>query len=438
MKNIILASIRFSIFTFPFSLFTFHAFAQPLPAVNQSGSILIINGTIHVGNGTVIENGVLGFDKGKITLIGSAKDGIGNSNFAKKIDAQGAQIYPGLVAANTTIGLVEIEAVRSTNDTREVGEFNPSVRSIISYNAESQITPTVRSNGVLTAQIVPEGGTISGRSSVVELDGWNWEEIGIAYDNGLHVNFPSANTATLGEDESFSIKKNENYGKQIAALESFFKEAQSYSTTSPSIKNLKFEAMRGVFNGNASVFVSANAYKEIRDAVTTLSKYTSKLVIVGGTDSYLLTDLLKEKNVAVVLGRTQELPSKDDDDYDQPYKTPSQLEKAGVLYCITELGAWKQRNLAFEAGQGVAYGLTKEQALSAITRNAAKIIGVDSKVGTLEVGKNATFIISKGDILDMRTSQVQQAFISGKEIDLNNKQKQLHERYKVKYDRAKK
>jgi len=154
--------------------------------------------------------------------------------------------------------------------------------------------------------------------------------------------------------------------------------------------------------------------------------------------SYLLTDLLKEKNVAVVLGRTQELPSKDDDDYDQPYKTPSQLEKAGVLYCITELGAWKQRNLAFEAGQAVAYGLTKEQALSAITMNAAKIIGVGSKVGTLEVGKNATFIISKGDILDMRTSQVQQAFISGKEIDLNNKQKQLHERYKVKYDRVKK
>ena len=431
MKNIILTFLCFLILDS-------HSICQPLPALAQTGSILVVNATIHVGNGNVIENGALGFDKGKINFIGSAKDGSAISNSAQKIDAQGAHIYPGLVAANTTIGLVEIEAVRSTNDAREVGEFNPSVRSIISYNAESQITPTVRSNGVLTAQVVPEGGIISGKSSVVELDGWNWEELGLTYDNGLQVNFPSANTASFGEDESFSIKKNENYGKQIAALESFFKEAQSYSTTSPSVKNLKFEAMRGVFNGSLSVFVNANAYKEIRDAVSILSKYTSKLIIVGGTDSYLLTDLLKEKNVAVVLGRTQELPSKDDDDYDQPYKTPSQLQKAGILFCITELGAWKQRNLAFEAGQAVAYGLTKEQALSAITMNAAKIIGVDSKVGTLETGKNATFIIVKGDILDMRSSQVQRAFISGKEIDLNNKQKQLHERYKVKFDRMKK
>ncbi len=435
MKNIFLRFLVLGILIFAICPLIL---AQPVPAANQSNSILVSNATIHIGNGKVIENGMLGFDKGKITFIGAATTGAGFPNFTKKIDAHGAHIYPGLIAANSNLGLVEIDAVRSTVDSREVGEMNPSVRSIISYNAESQVTPTVRSNGVLIAQIVPEGGFISGRSSVVELDGWNWEEVAIAMDNGLHVNFPASNSVSFGEDGNTAIKKNENYAKQVAELESFFKEAKGYSSTSPTTKNLKFEAMRGVFNGSASVFVNANAYKEIRDAVSLLSKYTSKLVVVGGADSYLLTELLKEKNVSVVLGRTQELPNKDDDDYDQPYKTPSMLEKAGVLYCITENGGWKNRNLPFEAGQAVAYGLTKEQALSAITSNTAKILGIDSKVGTLELGKNATFIISKGDILDMRTSQVQQAFISGKEIDLNNKQKQLHERYKVKYDRAKK
>ena len=429
MKNITLILI--------FNAFIFNVLAQPMPAVNQDESILILNAKAHLGNGKVIENAAIGFEKGKITLVADASVvTIDATKFKRTINAKGKHVYPGFIAPNTPLGLVETESVRATVDNTETGEMNPSVRSIIAYNTDSHITPTVRSNGILLAQIVPNGGRISGQSSVVELDAWNWEDAAYGLDNGLHVRWPSLFAFSFDLDAGFSQKKNDNYNKQITELDAYMKEAKAYvQKDNPMPKNLKFEAFRDVFNGKKTVFIHADLVKEITEGVLFGKKYGLKTVIVGGKDSWMITDLLKENNVSVVLQETQDLPTRNDDDIDQPYKTPSLLKAAGVPFCLSVSGNWQQRNLPLMAGQAVGFGLAYEDAVAAITSSTAKILGIDATVGSIEEGKDATLIITEGDALDMRTSQVISAFIRGKEIDLNNKQKDLYKRFKTKYDR---
>jgi imidazolonepropionase-like amidohydrolase len=411
--------------------------AQPLPAVKQTEPILITDATVHVGNGKVIQHGVIGFVDGKITFVGTIVSSDYDRNIYKKIiSAAGKHVYPGLIAPNTHLGLVELESTRATLDNIEVGELNPSVRSIVAYNTDSQIIPTVRSNGILIAEIAPGGGRISGSSTVVELDAWNWEDAVHDLDNGIHLNFPQQMTRSFDGFDGFSLKKNEKYAKEVLELENFFKESQGYAlakTSSNGTKNLKMEAMRGIFDGSKTVFVHTESAKEMMEAVTMLSKYTGKLVIVGGRESYMIADWLANKKIGVVLDRTQSLPSHEDEDYDQPYKTPVQLQKAGVVFALSNDGGWQNRNLPFMAGQTVAFGLSKEEALSAVTNNTAKLLGIDKTLGTLEVGKDATLIISDGDILDMKTSAVSRAFIRGKDIDLNNKQRDNAARFQAKY-----
>lgn len=411
----------------------------PTPAAVQSEAILILNATAHLGNGKVIKEACIGFENGKLTLVGDATlikyDAL---RYKKVIDARGKHVYPGFIAPNTPLGLVEVQSVRATVDVVEIGDFNPSVRSVVAYNTDSHILPTIRSNGVLLAQVVPEGGRVSGSSSVMELDGWNWEDAAYSMDGGIHLRFPTVYTFGFDPINGFSQKKNDNFLKDITDAETFFREAKAYTEkTAPMPKNLKFEAMRGLFTGKRTLFVHANAAKEITEGVAFGKKFGCKTVIVGGRDAWLLTDLLLSNNVSIVLEETQALPSRTDDAIDQPYKTPAMLQKAGVSFCMSVAGYWQQRNLPLMAGQAVGFGLDKEAALAAITSSTAKILGIDKTVGTLETGKDATLIISEGDVLDMRTSIVTQAFIRGKELDLDTKQKQLFRRYKTKYERGK-
>ncbi len=411
----------------------------PTPAVAQSESVLILNATAHLGNGQVISAACIGFENGKLTLVGDATlIKYDPSRYKKVIDARGKHVYPGFIAPNTPLGLVEVQSVRATVDLVEVGDYNASVRSVVAYNTDSQILPTVRSNGILLAQVVPEGGRVSGSSSVMELDGWNWEDAAYAMDGGMHLRFPTVYTFGFDPINGFSQKKNENFLKDITDAETFFREAKAYTEkATPMPKNLKFEAMRGLFTAKKTLFVHANAAKEISEGIAFAKKFGCKTVIVGGRDSWMLTELLLSNNVAVILEETQALPSRNDDDIDQPFKTPALLQKAGVEFCMSVSGYWQQRNLAIMAGQAVGFGLDKEAAVAAITSSTAKILGIDKTVGTLEIGKDATLIISEGDVLDMRTSIVKQAFIRGKELDLDTKQKQLYRRYKTKYERGK-
>ena len=414
------------------------ASGQPTPAVAQSEAILITGATAHIGNGKVIEDALIAFENGKITIVADAKTSrMDRAKYKKVIAASGKHVYPGLISMNTDLGLVEIGAVRQTVDNAEIGDINPSVRSIVAYNTDSQVPPTVRSNGILLAQITPSGGRVSGQSSVVELEGWNWEDAAYKVDEGVHVSFPTVMSG--GFDfftETFSQTKNVNFAKQIGELEQFFSEAKAYAAqTNPLSKNLKFEAMRDLFTQKKTLYIRANMAKEITEGVLFGKKMGCRTVIVGGKDAYMVTDVLKNNNVAVILNETQDLPSRVDDDIDQPFKNPALLKKAGVTFCLSVNGNWQQRNLALMAGQAVAFGLPYEDAIAAITSESAKILGIDKTVGTLEESKDATLIITEGDVLDMRTSKVTQAFIRGKEIDLNNKQKDLYRRFKTKYDR---
>ena len=413
----------------------------PLPAEKQSEAILIMNAKAHIGNGKVIESALIAFESGKITLIADSKlTKVDLTKYKKIINAEGKHVYPGFISMNTDLGLVEISAVRQTVDHTEIGEMNPSVRSIVAYNTDSQVPPTVRSNGILLAQITPNGGIISGQSSVVELEGWNWEDAAYKFDEGMHVSFPSMFSGGFDfMTGTFAQRKNENFAKQIGDLEQFFGEAKAYAekgVVSP--KNLKFEAMRDLFSQKKTLYIRANLAKEITEGVLFGKKYGCKTVIVGGKDAYLITDILKSNNVAVILDETQALPTRTDDDIDQPFKSPAMLQKAGIPFCLSVNGNWQQRNLPLMAGQAVAFGLAYEDAVAAVTSVPAKMLGIDKTVGTLENTKDATLIISEGDIFDMRTSKVTHAFIRGKEIDLNNKQKDLYRRFKTKYERMRK
>jgi imidazolonepropionase-like amidohydrolase len=411
--------------------------AQPTPAENQREAILITNVKAHIGNGQVINDAIIGFENGKITLIMDATQAkIDPSKYKRTVNGKGKHVYPGLIAPNTPLGLVEVQSVRATVDLSEIGDMNPSVRSIIAYNTDSEIIPTVRSNGVLLAQITPEGGHISGQSSVVELDAWNWEDAAYKMDVGMHLRWPSVYTFGFDPVAGFAQKKNDKYNKEVEELDAFFKEAQAYvKKDNPMPKNLKFDAMKGVFEGKKTLFIHANALKEITEGVLFGKKYGCKMVIVGGKDSWMTTDLLKNNKIPVIISETQDLPSRNDDDIDQPYKTPAMLKAAGVTFAFSVGGYWQQRNLPLMAGQACGFGLAQEDAVAAMTSVPAQILGIDATVGTLEVGKDATLIVTEGDVMDMRTSKVLHAFIRGKEIDLNTKQKELYKRFKTKYER---
>ena len=404
---------------------------SPAPAAAQSSSILILGGTAHLGNGSVIENAAVAFDKGKIVFVGNAS-AVNKDQYSRTIDAKGKHIYPGLIDCNTKIGITEIGAVRSTVDYAEVGSLNPNVRSIIAYNTDSKITPTLRVNGILLAQIVPEGDIISGQSSVVTMDGWNWEDAAYKTDEGIHMNWPRM-YANNSSDKEKDEKQKEQMNKALDNIEQFFKEAKSYSKSSPTEKNVRMEAMKGLFDGSKKLYVHAGYIKQIESAVLFCKRYGIQMVLVDGYDSWRVADLLKENNVPVILLELHDLPPREDDDIDLRYKLPYLLKKAGVSFAISYPGSWQTRNLPYQAGTAVEYGLTKEEALMSITLSPAKILGIDKTAGSLEVGKDAILFISSGDVLDMKTNNVELAFINGREINLDDMQKQLYRKYQQKY-----
>lgn len=423
-------------------IFSFQAFAQapsvPSPGKAQNKTIVLQGGTAHIGNGKVIENSVIVLKEGKITAVGE-QGKIDITKDAEIIQAIGKHIYPGLIAANTTLGLSEIASIRATRDYAEVGSFNPNVRSIIAYNTDSKVTPTVRSNGILLAQVVPQSGRVSGQSSVVQLDGWNWEDAAYKMDDGIFVSWPTMYRYRGWWANPGGIVRNKNYEETLTNIKDLLQEAKAHcDAPKHATKNLKLDAMCGLFDGSKTLFIRANYIKEIIDAVNLTKGHGAKIVIVGGKDAWIATDILKENNISVLLNKTHDLPNRADEDVDLPYKLPKILQDAGVTFALTVGtgwdGYWDQRNLAFEAGTAVTYGLTKEEALATITSNAAKILGIDDKVGTLEVGKEATLLVAKGDILDMRTSHVEHAFIQGRAVNLDNKQKALYRKFMDKYE----
>lgn len=411
--------------------------AQQTPAPKQQKSVLIINAKAHIGNGTVLDNSAIGFKNGKIDLVSNDKN-IAVSNYETVIDAKGKEVYPGFIAPNSTLGLVEIDAVKSSDDESEIGTYNPHVRSLIAYTADSKVIETVRPNGILMAQITPRGGIISGTSSIVQLDAWHWSDAVVKENDGIHMEFPSSFKRSGSWFEPGAIEANKEYANQIQEINTFFTNAKAYNTTPAKERNLIFEATKGLFNGEQTLFIHAGEEKQMIDAIQ-LAKNNGieKIVIVGGYEAYKIGNYLKDNHIGVLLKRVHEMPENDDDDVDLPFKLAKLLTDQGVVVGLENSGAHERmgtRNLPFLAGTCAAYGLGKEQALQLITSNTAKILGIDTFCGTLEVGKDATLFISEGDALDMRTNKLTTAFIQGRSISLETHQTKLNDRYKTKFN----
>lgn len=410
------------------------------PAKSYKGKLFITGGTIHVGNGQVIEGGSIEVDNGKIVRVGA---GLTPAGDAKVVDAKGKQIYPGLILPVTDLGLKEIgNGVRGSNDFQEIGDIDPSIRSIVAYNTDSKVINTLKANGILLAGVTPQGGTISGSSTVVQLDAWNWEDAAYKMDNAIHLNLPTflvrprrgGGGGRFGGPQPPNDPVKQALAK-IDEIKTFFREAKAY-LAEPAHKetNLKFESVKGLFSKQQKLFVHGDQLKQMLVTIDFVKEFNFDVTIVGGSESWLIADLLKQNNISVILQQTNSLPTTEDDDYDQPFKTPAVLQKAGVLFAINdEHEETRYRNLMFNAGVAAGHGLTKEQALQAITLNSARILGVDDRTGSLEAGKDANIVISAGDILDMRTSLIEHAFIQGREVSLDNKQTQLYHRYMTKY-----
>ena len=423
--------------TLVFISFSLFVYAQQTPAPLQNKIITISGATAHIGNGSVIKNSIITFENGILIAVADATI----SKIALKgtiIDATGKHVYPGFIAPNTTLGLVEIDAVRPTRDQDELGELIPNVRSLIAYNAESKVVESLRPNGVLIAQITPRGGTISGTSSIVQLDAWNWEDAVVKEDDGVHINWPNSYARGrwwLGESSAY--KANKNYQEEIENIKSFILNSKTYGKTTPKKINEAFKAMQDLFNGHQKMFVHAQGEKEMIDAVTILKNNgINNVVLVGAYEAYKISDFIKKNDVSVLIQRVHSTPERDDEDYDLPYKLAKLLVDKGILVALQTSGQMEgmnTRNLPFYAGQVAAQGLSKEKALQLITENAAKILGIDANYGTLETGKSATLFICEGDALDMRTNILSYAFIDGREISLETHQTKLWKRYSKKY-----
>lgn len=432
------------IFTLLLAGLSLGAFAQAniSPAKAQDKKTVIMGAKLHLGNGEVIENGYLMFDKGKITGVGDATVVKFDLSGFTVITANGKHAYPGFIAPITNLGLTEFESVKATLDFEEIGTFNPHIRSLVAYNTDSKVPATLRSNGILMAQITPQGGIISGSSSVVQLDAWNWEDAAIRTDDAQHMTWPVTprfrpGFRRAGGASADALK--ERTQSLINELDQLFADAKAYAETEKhAVTNTRLAAMKHLFDGTEKLFITADDQKDIVASVKFAKGYGITPVIVGGDEAYLIIPFLKENGITVVVKQPHALPNNIDDDVNMPYKNAGILANAGVEVVVSIDGYWQQRNLPFMAGTVAAWGLDKEKALQTITLNTAKVLGIDKTAGSLEIGKDATLFISAGDALDMKTNKVEKAFIQGRDINLDNLHKQLDRKFTEKYNAEKK
>ena len=399
-------------------------FAFIWSATLSAQRILLLHGTAHIGNGNVLESAAIGVVNDRITFVKNSL----TQTFAKQdwdtiINCNGQHFYPSLVAANNTLGLTEIDAVRATRDFNDVGDWNPHVRAQIAYNVESKVVETTRTNGVLLVQATPRGGWISGSSAVMKLSGWNWEDATVLANDGIHLNWP------------YDPK---NYAAQKREIYSFFELAKTYATDrDDQISDLRLEAMKACFVANKRVYIHAESIQQIVDIIDfAASLQLAFPVIVGGRDAHLVGAKLRDSKIPIMLSRVHSLPSREDDLTFLPYQMPALLKAQGIPFCIQNDGDMQPmntRNLPFQAGTTMAYGLTAEEALKSVSLSVCQIMGIDNDYGTLEAGKKATFFVSKGPALDMRTNQLTTILVDGKLVPTTNFQEQLYLKYRQKY-----
>lgn len=409
-----------------------------VPAPPQGLPILLQNGVIHTVSGETLQNGSILLADGKIQAIGLQ---IEPPEGASVVDLAGRHVYPGLVSPMSHLGLIEIAAVRATRDTDETGGMNPNAQAATAFNPDSEAIPVTRANGVLTTHVFPAGGLLAGQSVVVNLDGWTIEDMSIKSPAGMRINWPGP-----PREPRFDIhldfvsdldRSEEDYAKELEKLRELFADARAFrearSVDPDTPVDLRQEALVRALDGEFPLFVSAQALRQIRDAVNWAKSEGLEIVIVGGRDAWRAADLLKANDVSVIISAVNSLPSRRWESYDVEYANPKRLHEAGVRFAIGIDNFWNERNLPYEAAKAVAHGLPPEEALKAVTVYPAEILGVADRLGTLQPGKDGTLIVTNGDPLDIRTI-VELAYVKGRPVDLSSRHTQLYEKYQKKYD----
>ena len=404
--------------------------AVPTPGAPQEHAIAIVGATIHPVSGPTIANGTIVFERGKVVSVGTGAAPAG----AEVIDGAGKHVYPSLVDPWTNLGLTEIDANRSTRDYAETEKLAPNVRADQAFQPESELIPVARSNGILLGHVTPRGGVLAGQSAVMEMDGWTNADMTLKAPVGLVVNWPNM-VIVRSDDPRSEVRQREARDAALGTLAQAFDDAQAWLKGSDK-HDRRWESMQPVLEGKAPLFVVAEEVHQIEAAVAFASARKLKLVIYGGYDAPLVADLLKSHGVPVIVSAVQRLPRRRSDPYDAPFTVPAQLAAAGVRFAIANGGgAWAERNLPYQAATAQAFGLTADQALESITLSPARILGVDDRVGSLAPGKDATLIVTDGDVLE-ESSHVLSAWIEGRAVDLTDRQKVLEAKYREKYKRV--
>src|ERR1041385_2594811 len=419
------------------------SFGSETPAKKQNHPVALVGADIHTVSGSIIEHGTIIFDQGKITAIGANLD---LPQGAERIDVKGKHVYPGMINATSNVGLSEVEAVRATRDLQESGSINPNVRAEVALNPESEIIPVTRANGVTLAMVMPEGGVISGTSAVIMLDGWTWEDLTFKAPAGLVVNWPRMTINRAWWEQRSEEDQKMTRDKALNELRYAFRDARAYLTakraeTKQGIPfhntDLRWEAMAPVFDGQVPVLLNGDDIQQIQAAVAWSEQEGVKLVVVGGYDTPLAAGLLKEKHIPVIISPIHQTPRRQWEPYDAPFTIPKKLYDAGVKFCIaTGSFSGNERNLPYEAATAAAYGLPKDEALKSVTLYPAQILGIADRVGSLEIGKDATVIVTNGDPLESMTN-VEMEFIQGRNIPLTSRHTRFYDKYKEKYERLK-
>ena len=413
-----------------------------LKAKPQEKPIALVNATIHPVSGPDIAKGFVVFDKGVISRVAAGDIPSVAGEKPEIIDCAGKHVYPGLLGANTVIGLTEVEAARATRDYDEVGGITPEVRAAVSINPDSNLIPVARSNGVLSVAVIPMGGAITGRVSVIALDGWTSEDITIRDDVGVVVNWPSLRISNAWWQTKSESEQMEDARKAIEVISGAFDQASAYAAAraaDPTVaSDIRWDAMRPAIEGKTRVFIHADELEQIESACSWAEKRKLHAVIIGGLDAPLAAETLKRTGFPVIVTGVFRTPKRSDSPYDDAFTLPARLEAAGVSWCLATGGgsfdAPHERNLPYHAAMAVAYGLDPAVAIRAITLSPAQALGVADRLGTLEQGKDATLIITDGSPLEMTTT-ISRAFIRGRDVDLSNKQTKLNEKYREKYRR---
>lgn len=402
-------------------------------------SFALVGGTVHTVTGGVLENATVLIDGGRIAAVGGALEAPAG---ATVIDCRGKHVYPGFIAANTMLGLIEVATVEGSNDTRETGQVNPNIRAEVMVNPDSDLLPVARLNGVTSALVVPGGGAVRGQSALMRLDGWTREDMTLRAPVALHVDWPAQSPARgwrvqLTEEEQAKARD-----AATQAIREAFADARAYEKARAAEgragvpvheADVRWDAMRRVVRGEIPVWFHADAAAQIRAVLEFVDEQQLRgAVIVGGRDAALFAEDLKARGIAVVVGGTLAVPARRHEPYDEAFTVPARLAAAGVAFCVADGGggfsAASVRNLPHHAAMAAAFGLSKDEALKSVTLYPARILGVADRLGSIEVGKLADLQVTDGDPLEV-TTRCEQVFIAGRPIPMESRQTRLFQKY---------